>query len=257
MQLQDFTDRVVLVTGAASGIGKATAQGFAERGASVAVADIDIDAAHDFVGELHSAGLSAAAYRVDIGEEASIQQLINDLVAHQGGLHSAVNCAGIADQQVALTDMSLASWERMIRINQTAVFLCMKHQLRYFLGLDDKARSECSVVNVSSGAGLTPAPGQVHYTAAKHAVLGMTKYAAQEHVNEGIRVNAVCPGYTDTPMIHASLPQQTLDYLPKILPQGRMGSVEELASVIVWLCSSESAWVNGQSIVVDGGQLFH
>ncbi len=254
---RDFADKIVLVTGAASGIGRATASCFAQRGARLALADLNTKRVTQFAEELQANGSDCQAYTVDVGDEPSVAALHEDIQQHFGGLDVACNNAGISDTPQPLTDMSLECWERMIRINQTSVFLCLKNQLRYFLNLPEAQRHGKAIVNVSSGAGLIPAPGQAHYTAAKHAVIGLTRYAASEQASNGIRINAVCPGFIDTPMLAASVPQPVLDKLPKALPQGRLGSPEELADVIVWLCSHEARWVNGQSIVVDGGQLFH
>ncbi|MFK8018904.1 MAG: SDR family NAD(P)-dependent oxidoreductase [Pseudomonadales bacterium] len=257
MAQQDFAERVVLVTGGASGIGRATVQTMTRRGAIVAIADTNSAVASEFVESLTAEGYQASSFTVDVSDEFSVEGLISDVVSTYGKLDCAVNCAGISERPVDMIDMSLDSWERMIRVNQTAIFLCLKHQVKYFLSREIEQRKGAAIVNVSSGAGLTPAPGQIHYTAAKHAVLGMTKYAAQEQINNNIRINAVCPGYIDTPMVAENVPQNVIDMLPKVLPQGRMGTPEEMASVITWLCSFEANWVNGQSIVVDGGQIFH
>ena len=257
MAQQDFAGRVVLVTGGASGIGRATVHAMTRRGAMVAIADRNSKAAHEFAQSLAVEGYQASSFAVDVSDELAVEGLISDVVSTYGKLDCAVNCAGISDRPVDMIDMSLDSWDRMIRINQTAIFLCLKYQVKYFLSRDIEQRKGAAIVNVSSGAGLTPAPGQIHYTAAKHAVLGLTKYAAQEQIKNNIRINAVCPGYIDTPMVAETVPQKVIDMLPKVLPRGRMGTPDEMASVITWLCSFEANWVNGQSIVVDGGQIFH
>ncbi len=255
--LLDFADRVVLVTGGASGIGKAAAQQLAQRGASVAIADINRQAAADVAQMLREQNLNAGSYFLDVADEDSVEQLIASVVRDFGDLHAAINSAGIADLPDTLIEMSLEKYERMIRINQTSIFLCLKHELRHFMSKSGEQRAGRSIVNLSSGAAFVPAPGQVHYTAAKHAVVGMTHYAASEYAKEGVRINSVCPGLTDTPMPAAAVPREMLLAMAKSSPAGRLGTAEEVAAACVWLVSDQATWVNGQSIVVDGGQLFH
>ncbi|MEM7259341.1 MAG: SDR family NAD(P)-dependent oxidoreductase, partial [Pseudomonadota bacterium] len=164
--IQDFSGQVVLVTGGASGIGEAAAKQLAERGALVAIADIQHEAANTLAGVLQEGGLQAKSYLLDVGSEESVEQLIASVVRDCGDLHAVINCAGIADLPQKLIDMPLETYERMIRINQTSIFLCLKHQLKHFMSKSAEQRSGRAIVNVSSGAAFIPAPGQAHYTAA-------------------------------------------------------------------------------------------
>lgn len=254
---KDFNGKVALVTGAASGIGLATAQCFAQRGAAVVLADINLKAVQQVSDELREAGANTFAVHVDVSDESSVAAMVASAAANAGEIDVAVNSAGTSDLPVKLVDMSLEQWDRMISINLTSIFLCMKHQLKHFHQRNEQAQKSCAIVNISSGAGMTPAPGQIHYTAAKHGIIGATRYAAQEQSKNGIRINTVCPGFTDTPLIKASLPEKMIEAAVPMLPQGRMGKAEEIAAAAVMLCSAQASWVNGQALVVDGGQLFH
>ncbi|MEM8498154.1 MAG: SDR family NAD(P)-dependent oxidoreductase [Pseudomonadota bacterium] len=255
--IQGFAGQVVLVTGGASGIGEAAAKQLAEHGANVAIADLNREAAGALASSLRDKALHAKSFHVDVGNEQSVEQLIANVVDDYGDLHAVINCAGIADLPQKLINMPLEKYERMIRVNQTSIFLCLKHELRHFMSKTAEQRVGRAIVNVSSGAAFIPAPGQAHYTAAKHAVVGLTHYAASEYAGEGIRVNVVCPGLTDTPMPAAAVPREMLTAMEKSNPAGRMGSADEVAAACVWLVSNQASWVNGQSLVVDGGQLFH
>jgi len=234
------------VTGGASGIGKATAQLFAARGDEVVVADVDGSGARSAAGEI-----GATAVVVDVADEASVAAMVASCVERYGRLDAACNIAGISPEPKPFTDHSRADWQRTIDVDLTGVFLCMQHELRQMVAQGDGG----AIVNISSAAGVVPAPGQPQYTAAKHGVLGLTKQAAQEFAREGIRVNAVLPGQTSTtPM------QSYLDALPdggermlRRLPMGRMATPDEIAHAVVWLCSPESSYVNGVSLLVDGG----
>ena len=144
----------------------------------------------------------------------------------------------------------------MIDINLKGVFICLKHQLKLMVAQDKVDGLRGQIVNTSSGAGLIPAPGQPHYTAAKHAVLGLTRAAAQEFGREGIRVNSVLPGLTETAMI-SNQPKEMLEALARMSPTGKLGQAIDIARVAVWLCSPEAQWINGQAIVADGGGLMH
>jgi NAD(P)-dependent dehydrogenase (short-subunit alcohol dehydrogenase family) len=237
-----------LVTGGASGIGQATARVFAARGVDVVVADVDAVGA-----EATAVEIGGAAIGVDVADDAAVGAMVAFCVEKLGGLDWACNIAGIAPAPKPFTDHTLAEWQRTIDVNLTGVFLCMQHELRQM----QAQRRGGAIVNMSSGAGVVPAPGQPQYTAAKHGVLGLTKQAAQEYARAGIRVNAVLPGQTETAPMRAYL-----DALPdggekmlRRLPIGRLATVDEIANAVAWLCSDEASYVNGVSLIVDGGQI--
>jgi NAD(P)-dependent dehydrogenase (short-subunit alcohol dehydrogenase family) len=239
---------VALVTGGGSGIGRATALLLAARGVEVVVADVDEAAARSTAADI---GAAAAAVVVDVADATSVEAMVAFTVERFGGLDWACNIAGIAPQPKPFVEHSYDDWRRTIDVNLSGVFFCMQHELRRML---EQGRGG-AIVNMSSGAGVVPAPGQPQYTAAKHGVLGLTKQAAQEYASAGIRVNAVLPGQTETGPMRAYL-----DALPdggekmlRRLPMKRMATPLEIAQAVVWLCSDEASYVNGDSLVVDGG----
>ncbi len=252
----NFDQRVALVTGAGSGIGRAAAKLFAAGGARVIVADINLSAAEEVAAKIVADDGQAIAARVDVADEASVEALMAIIVKEYGRLDIAFNNAGISDEQHSWIDFPTDKWQQMIDVNLNGVFLCMKHELKLMVSQEPLQDLRGQIVNTSSGAGLTPAPGQPHYTAAKHAVLGLTRSAAQEFGHKGIRVNSVLPGLTQTSMI-SNQPQAMLDHLAKASPTGKLGSAEDVAKIAVWLCSIDAQWVNGQAIVADGGGLMH
>ena len=239
---------VALVTGGGSGIGQATARLLAARGAEVVVADVDEQAAEATATEI---GATAAAFAVDVADAASVEAMVAFVVERFGALDWACNIAGISPQPKPFVDHSYDDWQRTIDVNLSGVFFCMQHELRQMVA---QGRGG-AIVNMSSGAGVVPAPGQPQYTAAKHGVLGLTKQAAQEYAASGIRVNAVLPGQTETGPMRAYL-----DAMPdggekmlRRLPMKRMATPLEIAQAVVWLCSDQASYVNGDSLVVDGG----
>ena len=247
--------KVVLVTGAAGGIGRAAAQQFAAQGAAHVVAvDIDAEGAYATAAAINSAEARpvASAAAADVTDEPAVAAMVDEIVAGHGRLDIAFNNAGIADQMSEFHQLAKARWDRMIAVNLTSVFLCMKHELRHMV-----AQGGGAIVNTSSGAGVVAAPGQPHYTAAKHGVVGLTKAAAQEFARRGIRVNAVLPGSTDTPMIRRFIGDNA--EIAKMIAAtnigGRMLTPEEVAETAVWLASDAAGMVNGQSLIVDGGGL--
>jgi NAD(P)-dependent dehydrogenase (short-subunit alcohol dehydrogenase family) len=239
---------VALVTGGGSGIGAATALLLGERGVQVVVADVNADGARATAAEI---GPAAVACTVDVADDASVEAMVARAVDSFGGLDWACNIAGIAPDPKPFVEHSHADWQRTIDVNLSGVFYCMQHELRRMLA---QGRGG-AIVNMSSGAGVVPAPGQPQYTAAKHGVLGLTKQAAQEYAGAGIRVNAVLPGQTETGPMRAyldAMPDRGERMLRR-LPMKRMATPREIAQAVVWLCSDDAAYVNGDSLVVDGG----
>ncbi len=247
-----FEGRVALVTGAARGIGRAVAERLGGEGARVVVADRDEEAGRSVVKELEGRGAEAAFVPVDVADEASVDAMVTFAVERFGKLDAAINNAGISDPPRAFVELSTEAWERMIAVNLSSVFFCLRAELRQMLGQPPEDGRRGAIVNVSSGAGIVAAPGQPHYTAAKHGVLGLTKAAAQEYAGQGLRVNAICPGATETPMMLAN-PPGFVELMRRTTPGGELGRPEDVAAAAVWLCSPDARWVNGQSLVVDGG----
>jgi NAD(P)-dependent dehydrogenase (short-subunit alcohol dehydrogenase family) len=243
--------KVVLVTGGGSGMGRAGTSIFAREGAAhVYVVDVDADGGEEAAASIRREGGRATFVRVDVTDEAAVGGLVDRIVAEQGRLDAAWNNAGISDAAGPFTALTKEAWDRMIAVNLTSVFLCMKHELRQMT-----AQGSGAIVNTSSGAGLVAAPFLPHYTAAKHGVLGLTKAGAQEFNNAGVRVNAVCPGMTDTPMIQGWF-ESSPDIAKAVLatmPGKRLGRPEQVAEAAVWLCGDAADWVSGLSMVVDGG----
>ena len=244
--------KVALVTGGASGIGQEAAVLFARRGAMVAVADRNAEGGAQTVARIEAEGSRGLFIATDVTDEGQVADLVASVVSGFGQLDYAFNNAGITHPSRLFHELTLEQWDEMIAVNLTSVFLCMKHEIIQML-----AQGGGAIVNTASGAAIIPAPGQPHYTAAKRGVLGLTTYAADELNNKGIRVNAICPGMIDTPMVASwreSSPEMA-EAVIQMMPGGRLGLPEEVAEAAVWLCSDEARWVSGDTMLVDGGML--
>lgn len=253
-----FTGKVAVVTGGSSGIGRATAVAFAQEGAKVVIADIHVEPGEETVRLVCQAGSEGFFVKTDVSREADIKVLINKIVEVYGKLDYAFNNAGIIQPRKPLIDQSVQSFNRIINANVKGVWLCMKHEIPPML-----KNGGGVIVNTSSTAGLVGAPGLSIYSASKHAILGLTKTAALEYAAQGIRVNAVCPGVTETPMIgiiqgqsdnnsQVMEPNSGLRSYAKC-PLGRTARPEEIASAVLWLCSPLASYVIGHVLLVDGG----
>jgi NAD(P)-dependent dehydrogenase (short-subunit alcohol dehydrogenase family) len=241
--------KVALVTGAASGIGRACARALAREGARVLASDRDAAGAEATAKAIGEAGGTARAVRADVSVPADVEALVRAALDAWGRLDAAVNAAGVLPAPGPLHEVPFAEWERTIAVNLTGVFLCMQQELRVML-----PQGAGAIVNVSSGGGAMATPGLAPYGASKHGVLGLTKTAAVECARAGVRVNAICPGSTDTPMLQGFMAssEQARRMILASAPTGRLGTPEEVAEAAVWLCSDRASYVSGESLFVDG-----
>lgn len=246
----DFKGQVALVTGAASGMGLAAARAFAHAGAAVTFADVSEAALRQAVDEITSAGGKAIGVVCDVSDEAQVAAMVERTVATFGRLDAAFNNAGIQVPSSEIADQSAEDYDRINAINLRGVWACMKHEL-----LQMRKQGSGAVVNCSSIGGLTGRALIAAYHGTKHGVIGLTRSAALEYATRGIRVNAVCPGTIDTPMVSTMLDRGMLamDDLLRELPMKRLGRAEEIADAVLWLCSPGSTFVTGQALAVDGG----
>jgi NAD(P)-dependent dehydrogenase (short-subunit alcohol dehydrogenase family) len=246
----DFHGQVAVVTGASSGMGLDTVRAFAAAGAAVVLADINEDALRDATDELTAAGHQALGITCDVSDEAQVAALVERTVDAFGRLDMAFNNAGIMISPSDAADEPVESFDRVTAINLRGVWTCMKHELRQM-----RAQGSGAIVNCSSLGGLVGLPGRASYHATKHGVIGLTKSAALEYASRGIRINAVCPGTIETPMVTDMIAKGELD-VPEAeanQPIGRLGRGDEIAAAVLWLCSPGASFVLGVALPVDGG----
>jgi len=247
-----FKNQVALITGAASGLGLATARAFAESGASVVLADWNEEAAQSAAKELTDQGHKALAIRCDVSDDAQVEAMVKQTVAAFGRLDAAYNNAGVQNALAETADTTREDYDRVMGINLRGVWSCMKYELQQM-----REQGSGAIVNCSSLGGLIGGAQRGIYHAAKHGVIGFTKSAALEYATRGIRVNDVCPGMIQTPMSDKMIAEGQGEELDKMLktfvPMKRLGRPEEIADAVLWLCSSAASYVTGQSMSVDGG----
>lgn len=248
----DFTGFSVLITGAASGMGEAAAYRFAKAGASVMLADWNKEQLETLCSKLKKEEYDVTSIVCDVSDEKQVQAMIDKVVKSFGKLDAAYNNAGIMCPLQDTKETETGDFDHTLQVNLKGIWLCMKYELMQM------TQQECgSIVNVSSIAGIVGVPGRSPYVAAKHGIIGLTQTAALEYAAKGIRINAVCPGTISTPMVDemirtgSLIEKETLN----ITPMKHFGSTDDIASAVLWLCSSEASYVTGQALAVDGGYL--
>ena len=245
----NFTGQVALVTGAGSGMGLATAQAFAEAGAAVVLSDINQAAVTAAVDALTASGHQAIAVACDVADESHVAAMIARTVATFGRLDMAFNNAGIQVPPSDAADEPAENFDRVTAINLRGVWTCMKHELHQM-----REQGSGAIVNCSSLGGLVGLPGRAAYHASKHGVIGLTKSAALEYAPRNIRINAICPGAIDTPMVAAMTTEpDAMANMVKTQPIGRLGRADEIAAAVLWLASPAASLVTGVALPVDGG----
>ena len=245
-----FENQVALVTGAGSGLGLVTARAFAEAGAAVVLADVHEETARSAAEELVATGHQAIGVRCNVADEAEVAAMVEQTVSTFGRLDAAYNNAGVQSPAVETADASGEEFDRVNAINLRGVWNCMKYELRQM-----REQGSGAIVNCSSIGGLIGIPGRAIYHASKYGVIGLTQSAALEYASRGIRINAVCPGTIETPMVADMLAKEP-DVMKDILrdqPIGRLGRSEEVAAAVLWLCSPDASFVIDHALVVDGG----
>lgn len=247
----DFDHQVVLITGAGSGFGKLAAERFAAAGARLALCDIDGNALDAAARQLEATGAAVMATVCDVGDPDQVAACFAAVDARFDRLDVAINNAGVSHAKLRLHETDLALWERVMGSNLRGVYLCMQQELRRMV-----ARSSGVILNISSAAGILGAPFLSLYSASKHGVIGLTRSAALEYGRKGIRVNALCPAFTVTPMVQASLDAaggKSRANLEAGNPMRRLGEMEEVVQAMLWACCDDNSFMNGAVIPIDGG----
>lgn len=247
---QPFHGKVALVTGASSGIGRATALAFAAKGAKVAIASRRGGESAETLEQIRAAGGEALFVKTDVSQPAEVEALVRQVVEHFGALDFAFNNAGIeGDAYVPLADYPESTWQQVLDVNLTGVFLCMKHELPHIVA------AQGAIVNMASVAGLVGGRMGAAYHASKHGVIGLTKAAAMEYAQQGVRINAVAPAVIHTPLAERAFfhDEKLAARVVSHHPMGRVGAPEEVAKAVVWLCSDEASFTTGHALPIDGG----
>lgn len=241
--------KVAFVTGGGSGIGEATAKALAQEGAQIALADLDLEGADRVVAEIINYGGHAKSYKLDVSDDVAIGQVMAQIEKDFGGLHVAFNNAGIGGELAPVADQTVSGWKKVISVNLDGVFYSMRHEIPLM-----KKSGGGSIINMASILGAVGFANSSAYVAAKHGVIGLTQTSAIEYATEGIRVNAVGPGFIKTPLLHA-LPADALAGIAALHPMNRLGTSEEVATLVLFLASPGSSFITGSYYPVDGGYL--
>ena len=248
-----LTGKVALITGGNSGLGLATANLFAQEGAKVVIAARDEGRNELAVEGITASGGDASSIVADMSKPADIRAMVDFTIERYGRLDCAVNNAAYDGERFSVVELDEDEWDRSQSVNLKGVWLCMKHQIPHLLEAGGGA-----ILNVSSGAGLIGIPFLAPYTAAKHGIIGLTKSASREYGGQGVRVNTICPGVIQTPMLDRSNHNpEVLERLLTTVPMGRVGTPEEFAAAAVFLCSPQSSYITGATVAIDGGLTQH
>jgi NAD(P)-dependent dehydrogenase (short-subunit alcohol dehydrogenase family) len=243
----DFNGKVALVTGGASGIGRVIARAFAHHGASVVVGDVNLAGAQETVRAIEAEGGQGVCFEVDVTREDDVMNLVAFTTEYFGKIDFACNDAGVGPDFLPIMELPRERWDRLVAVNLTGVFLCLKYELRQMV-----KQGSGSIVNIASAASFVGSPGMAPYSAAKHGVMGLTKTAALEVATKGIRVNAVAPGIVNAGLTDSS-PNEFIERAIASHPIGRMADAEEIAAAVLWLCSEGASFVVGHTLPVEGG----
>ncbi|MDZ7691071.1 MAG: SDR family oxidoreductase [Balneolaceae bacterium] len=247
----ELNGRVALVTGAATGIGRHTAVAFAQAGARVTIADVNVEKLKETLSMIEDAGGTGLLTRTDVSDPKQVEEMIEKTLEEFGQLNYACNNAGIGGEMKRTADFSVEEWDRLIGINLKGQWLCMKQEILAML-----ENGGGSIINVASILGTVGFDQAALYTASKHGLVGLTKAAALEYAEENIRINAVCPGFIDTPMLEQAgitSDPETRQAIEGLHAMGRLGSSDEIADAVLWLSSNRSSFVTGHTLLVDGG----
>lgn len=249
---KQFEGKTIVITGAAGGIGKATALRFAEMGAGVAIGDLD-ENAQKTADEINSNGGKAIFVKTDVANEEDVKALMQKTIDEFGSFQFAFNNAGVLNRPAKFKDIEVSEYDKVMAVDAKGVFLCIKYQLEHMV-----ANGEGSIVNTASVAGQIADPNMAPYVAAKHAVIGLTKAAGLDHAKDGVRVNALAPGLTETEMtkIWKDDPEKWEEVTSNV-PMGKAAQPEEMAGMVAFLCSDDAQFCNMQTFTVDGGQVAH
>lgn len=247
----ELKNKVIIVSGAGSGIGAATAKLLSAQGAKVIASDIDLAKVEEVVNEITKSGGQAWAKQTDVTQFTEVEALVSETVADHNQIDVMVNNAGIGgEHQRKTAEHTHEDWHNVIAVNQTGVFYCMKTALQQMM-----KQGYGNIINIASLAGLKPSGYNLSYSASKFAVVGMTKSAALEYGRKNIRINAICPGYTQSPLLDKLIGNKPEmgDTLKKLIPMDRFGEASEIAEAIAWLASDKTKYITGQTIILDGG----